>query len=150
MSTTFTNLKQILRNKVKYLPYELKWLGFKGHRTLELCFGKEQNRAPNTGKMWVCNNTRSWALTGTPENHPQQPASRGRKTPGHSALPWARGSPYLSKSLQMDNQHVGQSPEAQCNAALLQLLTVRAPPGVVRGELETRSTTLLATFKQDP
>ena len=77
------------------------------------------------------------------------------KSPQHIHLPlggrpWARGSPYLSKSLQMDNQHVGQSPEAQCNAALLQLLTVRAPPGVVRGELETRSTTLLATFKQDP
>ena len=118
-----------------------------GH--LNFALGKNKTGPQTQGEMWVCNNTKSWADTGRPKNHPQQPARRGRKTPGHSALPWDRGS-YLSKPLQMYDQHVRQSPEAQRNAALLQLLTVWAPPGVIRGELETRSTTLLALLKTGP
>lgn len=48
-------------------------------------------------------------------------------------LEWA---PYLAEALQVDDKHVRQRPEAQGDAALLQLLTVWAPPGVIWGKLE--------------
>lgn len=48
-------------------------------------------------------------------------------------LEWA---PYLAEALQVDDEHVRQRPEAQGDAALLQLFTVWAPPGVIWGKLE--------------
>lgn len=40
----------------------------------------------------------------------------------------------LPEALQVDDEHVGQRPQAQRDAPLLQLLAVRAAPGVVGGE----------------
>lgn len=41
---------------------------------------------------------------------------------------------FLPKPLQVDDEHIGQGPEAQRDAALLQLLAVRTAPGVVGGQ----------------
>lgn len=57
---------------------------------------------------------------------------------GHGDLgtrPQRAGPPHLPEALQVDDEHVGQRPQAQRDAPLLQLLAVRAAPGVVGGEL---------------
>ncbi|TNN55238.1 hypothetical protein EYF80_034504 [Liparis tanakae] len=44
---------------------------------------------------------------------------------------------YLSEALEVEDEYVGESPQAHLHHALLELLTVRTLPGVVRGELES-------------
>jgi hypothetical protein len=51
-------------------------------------------------------------------------------------VPCYIGLPYLAKPLEVDDKHIRQGPQAQCDAPLLQLLAVWAPPGIVRGKLK--------------
>ncbi len=43
---------------------------------------------------------------------------------------------YLSEPLEMQYEHIRQRPQAELNAALLQLLAVGTAPGIVRGQLK--------------
>lgn len=43
---------------------------------------------------------------------------------------------YLSEPLEMQYEHIRQRPEAELNAALLQLLAVGTAPGIVWGQLK--------------
>lgn len=56
--------------------------------------------------------------------------------------------PHLPEALQVEDEDVRQRPQAHLHHALLQLLTVGALPGVVRGQLvrgrETRGWTFLS------
>ena len=45
------------------------------------------------------------------------------------------GEGYLSEAFEMEDEDVWECPEAELDAPLLQLFTVRAAPGVVRGQL---------------
>lgn len=63
------------------------------------------------------------------------------------SLPGGHGLyPYLSKPLQVYDEHIRQGPEAQRDAPLLQLLTVWAAPGIIRGQLKTRRATVLSSL----
>lgn len=48
---------------------------------------------------------------------------------------------YLSKPLEVQYEHIRQGPQAELDAALLQLLAVGAAPGIIRGQLEQRQPT---------
>lgn len=43
---------------------------------------------------------------------------------------------YLSEALQVKDENVWQGPQAEFNAALLELLAVRTSPRVIRSQLE--------------
>lgn len=44
---------------------------------------------------------------------------------------------YLSEALQVEDQYVGEGPQAHLHHPLLKLLTVRTPPGIIRSKLCT-------------
>lgn len=44
-------------------------------------------------------------------------------------------SPYLTEALEVQYEDVRQCPQAELDAALLELLAVRAAPGVIGGQL---------------
>lgn len=46
---------------------------------------------------------------------------------------------YLSEALEVEDQYVGESPQAHLHHALLQLFTVGTLPGIVGGKLESVS-----------
>lgn len=54
----------------------------------------------------------------------------------HTHLPLPRRRAHLSEPLQVQDEDVRQRPQAELDAALLQLLAVGAAPGVVGGQLE--------------
>lgn len=43
---------------------------------------------------------------------------------------------YLSEPLEMQYEHIRQRPQAELNAALLQLLAVGTAPGIIWGQLK--------------
>lgn len=49
--------------------------------------------------------------------------------------------PHLPEALQVEDEDVRQRPQAHLHHALLKLLAVRTPPGVIRGELESAQRT---------
>lgn len=106
---------QTPKNKAGDLQHELDVRGSGGHRVRPSAW----ERAPvtaNTGQPLLAGDTAG--ATGTP-----------------GTRPWRAGPPHLPEALQVDDEHVGQRPQAQRDAPLLQLLAVRAAPGVVGGEL---------------
>lgn len=45
---------------------------------------------------------------------------------------------YLSEAFEVENEDIGQGPQTELDAALLQLFTVRTPPGIIRSQLRGR------------
>ena len=62
--------------------------------------------------------------------------------PGVSRCVSRRG--YLAEAFEVEDQDVWERPEAELDAPLLQLLTVRTPPRIVRSQLVTMETHSIA------